>query len=293
MREELEKSIKTKRFISLTKEERKELSELGVSEEDFYMLKSFYTQLDENTNRMEVNQEVKKSLDNLFETTYPKETQSKLNKMVHFLFPRDKTWLMRPVIQLASVLFLLTLGITVFNTNKSFDRNLSQYTPKEIKEIKELEQELTPAIEIEEKTMEKESVKKQRSVPDSRLNETENIVDKLQTVENINLSRQALEKEKSQIVEDAIENKAELSSSDAQTLNNPLISNGGFQFLNLSTAYNSPSISYDYSASSTQSLDTKTSALEMESIATAESVNITQNASYNNFAVLDLLTPLF
>lgn len=284
MTEELENSIRTKRYSSLSEEERTALLKLEINEEDFNTLKSFYMQLGEKSNTIEVGSEVKKNLDELFTSTYPNQSTSFFKRLIAILFPQDKAVYMRPIIQFASVAFLITLGITVFNTNKSFDRNISQYVPKKFDlklENETNESEGNEVILNEEIEEEKVQLSEQKHIEF----EFQKSVETIQEIESKPqlITTKKTEKETNEFlaVLPDLDNDALIPSTTEQ--------NSTALFLT-STAYASPTHSQ---VTVNTNLSLNKGRLAKRDEEKSSTPVVTENASYNNLAVLDLLIPLF
>lgn len=286
MTEKLEHSIKTKHFSSLSQDEREELLALQIDEEGFNALKSFYVKLGKKSTKMEVGSDVKNRLDELFTSTYLNKQPTLFKRVVSILFPQEKSWLMRPIIQLASVMFLVTLGITIFNTNKSFDRNLSQYIPKKLDVLKE-----GNALEEVEEKERIDTKRKRNSALESRRNEIERTNYEVLRAESTIQSGDETSATPLDLQETIMDAEVNTLSGITTQPNFSLESSyelGKTTFLNTPT--NAAASTFEFSSKARPAIKNE-QAITNDDIISVPSV--TQNASFNNLAVLDLLTPLF
>jgi|GEM_PF-3303627 hypothetical protein len=286
MTEKLEHSIKTKHFSFLSQDEREELLALQIDEEGFNALKSFYVKLGKKSTKMEVGSDVKNRLDELFTSTYLNKQPTLLKRVVSILFPQEKSWLMRPIIQLASVMFLVTLGITIFNTNKSFDRNLSQYIPKKLDILKE-----GNALEEVEEKEQIDTQRKRNSALESRRNEIERTnyeVLRAESTTNRGDETPATPLDLQETIMDAEVNTFSGVTAQPNFSLEPSYELGKTTFLNTPT--NAAAFTFELSSKERPAIRNEQSIANDEIISVP---NVTQNASFNNLAVLDLLTPLF
>ncbi len=286
MTEKLEHSIKTKHFSSLSQDDREELLALQIDEEGFNALKSFYVKLGKKSTKMEVGSDVKNRLDELFTSTYLNKQPTLFKRVVSILFPQEKSWLMRPIIQLASVMFLVTLGITIFNTNKSFDRNLSQYIPKKLDLLKE-----GNALEEVEEKEQIDNQRKINSALESRRNEIERTNYEVLRAESTTQSGDettAIPLDLQEIIMDAEVNTLSGVTTQPNFSLESSYELGKTTFLNTPT--NAVASTFELSSKARPAIRNE-QAIANEDIISVPSV--TQNASFNNLAVLDLLTPLF
>ncbi len=286
MTEKLEHSIKTKHFSSLSQDEREELLALQIDEEGFNALKSFYVKLGKKSTKMEVGSDVKNRLDELFTSTYLNKQPTLFKRVVSILFPQEKSWLMRPIIQLASVMFLVTLGITIFNTNKSFDRNLSQYIPKKLDVLKE-----GNALEEVEEKERIDTKRKRNSALESRRNEIERTNYEVLRAESTIQSADETSATPLDLQETIMDAEVNTLSGITTQPNFSLESSyelGKTTFLNTPT--NAAASTFELSSKARPAISNE-QAITNDDIISVPSV--TQNASFNNLAVLDLLTPLF
>jgi len=107
-----------KEFIQLTSDERKELAELCSTEVEFNHLKHVLVKVDEMA--LEENSpkaETKKSLDSLFDQTYPKASPVWYNTALSVVIPKEKPVYRQPLLQVAAVALLIFLAIPFFQSD--------------------------------------------------------------------------------------------------------------------------------------------------------------------------------
>jgi hypothetical protein len=121
MEQELVDKIVRKHFFELTEQERSELSDWCSSEEEFNQLKIIFMQVEElNANSTERPMEkTKRSLDELFIHHHKKVAPVIwYNSLLVALYPKDKSFAQRPLIQVAAVALVLLMVYPFLFTDK-------------------------------------------------------------------------------------------------------------------------------------------------------------------------------
>jgi len=130
MEKELEHIIIQKAFEELTSTEKEQLKEWCSTEEEFNQLKMLYSEIElmNSENSLKTKASTKKSLDELFEKTHSKGVW--YSAPIKTLYPQDKSFIRRPLVQIAAVLALLFLAYPLFN------KKLAEIQPKQMAELK-------------------------------------------------------------------------------------------------------------------------------------------------------------
>lgn len=130
MEKELEHIIIQKAFEELTSTEKEQLKEWCSTEEEFNQLKMLYSEIEliNSENSLKTKASTKKSLDELFEKTHSKGVW--YSAPIKTLYPQDKSFIRRPLVQIAAVLALLFLAYPLFN------KKIAEIQPKQMVELK-------------------------------------------------------------------------------------------------------------------------------------------------------------
>ena len=135
MEKELIDLIAEKNFDQLNTTDRAALGDWCTSEEEFQQMKDLFFGLEvlKNEARIEPRQETKKSLDDIFAATHadPK-TILWYNTVWFIVYPKEKIFIRRPLIQMAAALVLLVLISPLFFQTEIIS-NKAQYAKNEIK----------------------------------------------------------------------------------------------------------------------------------------------------------------
>lgn len=126
--------VKLKDFSELTTEERMQLEEFCENEQEFSQLKSSLLGIDRfvQTDNIQPDEKVKQSLDDLFMAqSYPKIAPLWYNKLIVFLYPKDKPAYKRPALQIAAAA-LLFLMLTPLITSNPLQLNKPQLAKNEV-----------------------------------------------------------------------------------------------------------------------------------------------------------------
>jgi hypothetical protein len=119
MEQEIVNCILHKSFFELSFQEKEELAEWCASEEEFDQLKNVFLEVERRKEqpREFVRRETKKSLDELFTRKHLKSPAFWNLSVLTLLYPKDKSFFRRPIVQLAAVAILLFLAYPFFNSN--------------------------------------------------------------------------------------------------------------------------------------------------------------------------------
>ena len=121
MEQELVDKIVRKQFFELNEQERSELSDWCTSEEEFNQLKMIFTQVEQfNENSNEQPKEtIKRSLDELFVQHHKKVTPLFwYNSLFVTLYPKDKSFIQRPILQIAAIALVILMVYPFLFTDK-------------------------------------------------------------------------------------------------------------------------------------------------------------------------------
>lgn len=108
--------ILTKSFDELSSNEREKMKDYFVSEEEFIHIKEVFMGVEALKSKPSVpKNETKESLDKLFATSYPKGGTIWYNTVLAALYPSNKSFVRRPLVQIAAVLLLVVLAFPIAN----------------------------------------------------------------------------------------------------------------------------------------------------------------------------------
>jgi hypothetical protein len=133
MEKELEHIIIQKTFEELSSSEKEQLKEWCSTEEEFNQLKMLYSEIElmNSENSLKTKASTKRNLDELFEKTHSKGIW--YSTPIKTLYPQDKIFIRRPLVQIAAVLAVLFLAYPLFN------EKLSEIQPKQMAELNKAE----------------------------------------------------------------------------------------------------------------------------------------------------------
>ncbi len=158
MEKELEHIIIQKAFEELTSNEKEQLKEWCSTEEEFNQLKMLYSEIElmNSENSLKTKASTKRNLDELFEKTHSKGIWYS-NSPIKTLYPQDKIFIRRPLVQIAALLALLFLAYPLFNDK------LSEIQPKQMAELNKAE---FPEIKVKKKEIQSEL---QKGIPQNEI----------------------------------------------------------------------------------------------------------------------------
>ncbi|MES2799229.1 MAG: hypothetical protein V4638_04375 [Bacteroidota bacterium] len=126
MEADIEKLVSTKSFKDLTIQERNEWADLFSTEEEYEQMRSMFLGLETiKEEEFEPSAKVKRSLDDLFEQTHGMKAGVVKTSLWTRIFPQEKSFFQRPLVQMAAALVLVLLAIPFFTQN-SFKNDVVQ-----------------------------------------------------------------------------------------------------------------------------------------------------------------------
>jgi len=131
MDQEIVDIVLKKSFFELTDVERKDVFEWCSSEEEFDQMKHVFMEIElmkKNQEEATVHEDKKKSLDSLFNQKYKQQPAFWSNSMVVSLYPIDRPFQRRPLVQIAALAILLLLSYPLYQNvhNEVTEPRLSQ-----------------------------------------------------------------------------------------------------------------------------------------------------------------------
>jgi hypothetical protein len=129
MKKELVNTILEREFNELSSNERIALNEYCTSEEEYEQLKMVFLSV-ESLKKSETIQprfETKNSLDDIFAQKHGQKPRAIwYNSALVVLYPTEKTFVKRPLVQIAALALLLLLAFPIVNSTKVQDQSESQ-----------------------------------------------------------------------------------------------------------------------------------------------------------------------
>lgn len=108
--------ITEKEFIELTAQEREEVLEYCGGEDEFNQMKEVFIGVNASSfNNVHPSAETKKSLDDLFDKTYPKAAPIWYMSVLAAVAPKDKSLIQQPLLKVAAIALLFVLIVPFFN----------------------------------------------------------------------------------------------------------------------------------------------------------------------------------
>jgi hypothetical protein len=142
MDQEIVDIVLKKSFFELTDVERKLVFEWCASEEEFDQMKHVFMEIElmkKNQEEATVHEDKKKSLDNLFNQKYKQQPAFWSNSMVVSLYPIDRPFQRRPLVQIAALAIILLLSYPLYQNghNAVTEPRLSQNKHVKKNKVKE------------------------------------------------------------------------------------------------------------------------------------------------------------
>lgn len=134
---DIEKLLKEKSFSDLTSFEKEEFKDLFQNEEEYENMRSMFAGIDAmNVELEEPSLKTKSKLDDLFQETYHKAPVLWYNNAWTFLYPEDKSFVRKPLVQIAAI-FVLILMIVPFVNQQKINTHQNEIAKEELQnEIK-------------------------------------------------------------------------------------------------------------------------------------------------------------
>ena len=124
MEKDLVNIIVEKEFIELSSTELAEVNEFCSSEEEYNQMRDVFLEVESITfDTPKPKAETKKSLDNLFNQTYPKVPVAWYSSILTVVVPKDKPIHRQPILQVAAICLLFIMIIPFFNTDVAVQKN--------------------------------------------------------------------------------------------------------------------------------------------------------------------------
>ena len=124
MEKDLVNIIVEKEFIELSSTELAEVNEFCSSEEEYNQMRDVFLEVESITfDTPKPKAETKKSLDNLFNQTYPKAPVAWYSSILTVVVPKDKPIHRQPILQVAAICLLFIMIIPFFNTDVAVQKN--------------------------------------------------------------------------------------------------------------------------------------------------------------------------
>ena len=136
MNKELVEIVVNKSFVELSMSEKEQLFEWCSTEEGFDQLKNVFIEVElmKNQSTENVRPSTKEKLDLLFTEKYKVGDAVRWNSSIgKLIYPFDKPFHRRPIIQIAALLLLLLLAFPLLMKNKEISK-ISQLAKNEVKE---------------------------------------------------------------------------------------------------------------------------------------------------------------
>lgn len=145
MEKELVNTVLEKEFNELSSNERVALNDYCTSEEEFEQLKMVFLSVEslKKSETLQPRVEIKNSLDDIFAQKHGHKPRAIwYNSALVVLYPTEKTFVKRPLVQIAAVALLLLLAYPLVNSTKIQDQSETQLA--EVKVEKQNVKPLTP-----------------------------------------------------------------------------------------------------------------------------------------------------
>lgn len=147
MEADIEKLMSSKSFKELTTQEREEWQDLFTTEEEYDQMKSMFAGLEMiREEKFEPAAKTKKSLDDLFAETYGAEEKITAPTFWTKVFPQEKSFFQRPLVQIAAAVLLIVLAVPFLTQNK-FENSPVQVAKNGMAEETKTETTIGPAGE--------------------------------------------------------------------------------------------------------------------------------------------------
>jgi hypothetical protein len=143
MEKELVNTVLEKEFNELSSNERVALNDYGTSEEEYEQLKMVFLSVEalKKSETMHPRFETKSSLDDIFAQKHGHKPRAIwYNSVMVLLYPTEKTFVKRPLVQIAALALLLLLAFPIVNSTKIQDQSETQ-----VAEVKVDKENLKPA----------------------------------------------------------------------------------------------------------------------------------------------------
>jgi hypothetical protein len=143
MEKELVNTVLEKEFNELSSDERVALNDYGTSEEEYEQLKMVFLSVEalKKSETMQPRFETKSSLDDIFAQKHGHKPRAIwYNSAMVVLYPTEKTFVKRPLVQIAALALLLLLAFPIVNSTKIQDQSETQ-----VAEVKVDKENLKPA----------------------------------------------------------------------------------------------------------------------------------------------------
>ena len=121
MEKELVNTVLEKEFNELSSNERVALNDYGTSEEEYEQLKMVFLSVEslKKSETMDPRFETKSSLDDIFAQKHGHKPRAIwYNSAMVVLYPTEKTFVKRPLVQIAALAILLLLAFPIVNSTK-------------------------------------------------------------------------------------------------------------------------------------------------------------------------------
>jgi hypothetical protein len=149
MEQEIKNIIITQNFSSLSQKERDLIEEWCSDEEEFNALKYMLSEVEGiiSEEKIVASTETKASLDKLFHEKYKKR-----GGVIYHLYPRDKHFVQRPVVQLAAACLLFFIALPFFRNESQFTNESNQIAEHKVQSKESSEKELKLIVPEEKVT---------------------------------------------------------------------------------------------------------------------------------------------
>lgn len=139
MNKETEHIIRNHRYIELNDHQLDLIHEFAANEEEYESLRVFLLHMQHMNavNDTPAPTKVKQSLDSLFEKTYAQKRLVWYNALWAFLWPQEMSLYRRPLVQFASLVLLISLGVSVLPDLKQNQLAVNETPPQLKVEIQE------------------------------------------------------------------------------------------------------------------------------------------------------------
>lgn len=149
MEKELVNTLLEKEFSDLSSSERIALNDYCSTEEEFDQLKMVFLSLEavKQNEKLEPRETTKSSLDAIFAQQYGhKQKAIWYNSVFVVLYPKDKSFVMRPIIQIAAIGLLVLLAYPLFNSTQ-IENEKPKMANVELKEPKSSEKKMNDSVD--------------------------------------------------------------------------------------------------------------------------------------------------
>lgn len=124
MEKDLVNIIVEKKYIELSTSELTELKEFCSSEEEYNQMRDVFMEVESiSFDSPKPKAETKKSLDNLFNETYPKVPVAWYSSFLTVVIPKDKPIHRQPLLQVAAICLLFIMIVPFFNSDVTVKKN--------------------------------------------------------------------------------------------------------------------------------------------------------------------------